>query len=341
MSNYEFTYDGPFGFWKKMVGNSKFMEWIDASLRGSGQVVYMDNPLTGLLNFVAFAWACLGAGGGTPEVLIGTIIGTFVSTAAAYWLQGDPAKIRAGLYGFNGCLVGAALPTFLGSTPLMWIMLVFASGVSTILFMTIANMFSAWKVPAFTFPFNLTAWIFVLAAYRFTSINIGGLPHAALTEWGGHSMNVIANSGFGVVDFITATLNGVGQIFFIDNPISGAIFLIALLFESAWCAGLCLAGAAVGVAIALLMGADHTAILNGMYGYSPALVAPAIGCIFMKTNAKTLVYALIATITCTFVQSACYSLFTTIGVPTFTFPFVITGWFFLIAWRNFESDAKS
>ena len=39
--------------WTRLANSNPIMEFIDVTLRGSGQVIFMDNPLTGLLNFVA------------------------------------------------------------------------------------------------------------------------------------------------------------------------------------------------------------------------------------------------------------------------------------------------
>lgn len=39
--------------WTRAANSNPILEFIDVVLRGSGQVIFMDNPLTGLLNFVA------------------------------------------------------------------------------------------------------------------------------------------------------------------------------------------------------------------------------------------------------------------------------------------------
>ena len=82
------------------------MDFVDYCLRGVGQVVFMNNPIAGLLIliglFVASAWL------GTAAV-----ISWSSSTLVAILLGMDRGLIRAGLFGFNGILVGAGLSLFL------------------------------------------------------------------------------------------------------------------------------------------------------------------------------------------------------------------------------------
>lgn len=317
--------------WAGLARSNQFLEYIDNTLRGSGQVIYMDNPLTGLLNFIAMFWGAHTAG--TPEVAIGSVVGTFVATAIAYPLRVDRGALRMGLYGFNGMLVGAAIPTFLGNTPLMWAVLVFASAVCTVVMLAVGNVFSTWKAPAFTFPFVLTTWLVMLAAYKFANLPITGLSHAALAT------QVGATSGaYGLFDFVHASLVSISQVYFIDDPISGLIFLVALVVESRWCAFLAVFGAIVGVACALLMGGDRGMITHGLWGYSAVLTAPAIGCVFMKTNPRTLIYCAAATVFTVLVQAAVFTATGTLGIPAFTFPFILTSWLFVLAQRNFETS---
>jgi urea transporter len=68
----------------------------------------------------------------------GCVLGTAVATLAGLSLK-DRASWKAGLYGYNGCLVGAALPTFLEVTPVLWLCIILASVVSVIVMLCIAD----------------------------------------------------------------------------------------------------------------------------------------------------------------------------------------------------------
>ena len=72
--------------------------FIAAALRGSGQVVFMPNVWTGLLNFVALGWAA--AVGALGWVVVGAAgLGLLVATAFAGCLAADRAALQQGVYG--------------------------------------------------------------------------------------------------------------------------------------------------------------------------------------------------------------------------------------------------
>ena len=92
--------------WSQRAERMPALEFVDSCLRGVGQVCFMNNPITGLAILVAMfvgeAW--LGFAGA---------LGLVVSTLAAIVIGMDRGAIRAGLFGFNGVLVGAGLSLFL------------------------------------------------------------------------------------------------------------------------------------------------------------------------------------------------------------------------------------
>ena len=304
--------------WTRLANSNPIMEFIDVTLRGSGQVIFMDNPLTGLLNFVAM-FVGAARGGTSFEVAIGSVIGTMVSTAMAYLLKANRGNLKAGIYGFNGMLVGACLPTFLAANPLMWLFLVVGSAVSTIVIMAVANFLAPYKMPAFTFPLVLTCWLIVLYAKKIT-----GLPPSA----GGP----LPEGGF---NFITAGLNSVSQVWFVADWVAGIIFLVALAVESIWCFGLTALGAFLGAWFAYAFGADVAAVNFGLCGFTAALTAPAVGCVFMKAGPKTFIYAVLSIFVTVVVHGAMQSVCGIFAIPTFTFPFNLTGWLFLFPLLKF------
>ena len=103
---------------------------VDTILRGAGQVMFQDNPVTGLLFIVGIAWGAIAAD--MPAVAIGAVVGLIVSTATAMLLRVDETSLETGLYGYNGILVGAAVPTFLQNEPLLWVYIVVGAAVSTV-----------------------------------------------------------------------------------------------------------------------------------------------------------------------------------------------------------------
>lgn len=91
-------------------------------LRGAGQVMFMDNVNTGTLflaGIIIGSWMY-----GTVIVAVGAMVGLIASTIPAYLLRKGEEDADQGLCGYNGVLIGCALPTFFGSTPFMWASLI-------------------------------------------------------------------------------------------------------------------------------------------------------------------------------------------------------------------------
>ena len=167
---------GLLAWWERCCVSSKFLRFVDYNLRGIGQVMFQDNPLSGLLFFIGIGWGSYAAG--MPQVAIGGLVAVVAATLTAQWLRVDAAGLGAGLYGFNAYLVGLALPTFLAPSPLLWSYIVLGGAVSVPATLGMANVLKTWGVAALTAPFVLTAWLFLLATYAFTTIGGGGLPMA-------------------------------------------------------------------------------------------------------------------------------------------------------------------
>ena len=319
--------------WTRAANSNPVLEFIDNVLRGSGQVIFMNNPLTGLLNFIAMFVGAFN-GGTSYAVAVGSVIGTVASTAMAYIMNSNRGNLKAGIYGFNGMLVGACLPTFLEHTAMMWVFVVVGSMFSTIVIMAVANFLTPYKMPAFTFPFVLTCWIIVAFSYKIGGMNTTGLAPAMLTDFTAQT----GAESFGIMEFLKAGLVSVSQVWFVADWVAGIIFLVALAVESWWCAGLSAAGAFIAVAMAYICGADMGAINFGLWGFTGALTAPAVGCVFMKVTGKTLIYAFFSIIATVVIHGAIAALTTPFGIPTFTFPFNLAGWIFLFPLLKFWPD---
>ncbi|GAA1763325.1 urea transporter [Luedemannella helvata] len=308
-------------------GSNPIWAFIDANLRGAGQVMFMNNPITGALIIVAIIWGAVAAK--TPEVAIGAVVGVVVGTATAMALRVDTASLRQGLYGFSPLLTGAAVPTFLGNSVVMWVYLIIGAATTTVVTLAISNVFNTWGVPALTFPFVLTSWFLMLAAYQFHQIKISSLTAPMLARpVAGTSLDLSA------ADLVTSMLKGVAQVFLIGNWVSGLIILIGLAVNSRWAAALAAAGTIVATLLAVGLKGDETSITAGLYGFSAVLTAIALGCVFYHPSWPVLVYALLGTVFTLFVQAALNTALAPVGIPSFTGPFVFATWLFLLPKRD-------
>lgn len=222
------TKNGNLSGWAQLSNSNVFIEFIDTTLRGCAQVMFQNNPLTGLFFFIAILVGAYGEG--NPAVAFGCVLGTAVATLTGLTMS-DRASWRSGLYGYNGCLVGAALPTFLVATPVVWACIILGSIVSVIVMACIANILKTWKVAALTAPFVLTTWMILLASYAFAGLHSSGLPTPALP----HPFVLAAGTATGANIFVTL-FNGISEVFLFSSLVGGILFVIGLAVESLWAA---------------------------------------------------------------------------------------------------------
>ena len=309
---------------------------ILGTLRGPAQVMFQPNATTGVLFIVGIFWGAIASG--HIEVAIGALVGLIVSTITGYILRLPHEDGEIGLWGFNGILVGCAMMTFLGSSVLSWIALIICAAMTTWVRTALNNIGAAHKVNSFTFPFVLCTWIFLAASRLFAGLDEVALSHPMLPY--AHFHGFVAMPPSSVWEGCEWVLRGVGQIMLIDSWVTGLFFVVGLLISSPWAALWALIGSAVGTYGALLYGASEMAVSSGLYGFSPALTAIALGCTFYTPSWRSALWAFIGAIGTFFVQAAINLFLEPLGLPALTAPFCLTTWLFLLPLFKFDKEKK-
>ena len=123
--------------------------------RGIGQVMFQNNALSGiimLIGIICNSW----------QLAILAVAGTVVGTIAASLLNYDKEDIRAGLYGFNGTLVGIAIGVFMEINIVSIALLVIGAAISS----WVAHCFRRQSLlPGFTAPFILVVWLLLITCH--------------------------------------------------------------------------------------------------------------------------------------------------------------------------------
>ncbi|EEZ33255.1 urea transporter [Brucella sp. NF 2653] len=316
--------------WSEIVEGNSLIRFIDINLRGAGQVIFQNNPLTGLFFLAAIVWGAITVG--QIAIAIGSVIALFVATSIAMLLGGDRLSLRQGMFGFNGLLVGAAVPALLAPRPAMWFILVIGAAVSTVVMLAVSKIMKTWDAPALTFPFVLTTWFLVLAAYAFGHLPIGSMGPPALPH-GASASAQISPSWF---ELLEAWLKGPAQVFLLNNAVSGVLVVIGLLINSVWAGVFALFGSAIALSLSLALGASLADIEAGLFGFSPVLTAVGLSCVFFRPSLRVTLFAVLGTVFTVIVQGAMDVALTPLGIPTFTAPFVFVTWLFLLPKTNLE-----
>jgi urea transporter len=309
--------------WSKRAERTPALDFVDYCLRGIGQVCFMNNPVTGLAILVAMfvgeAW--LGFAGA---------LGVVVSTLTAIVIGMDRGAIRAGLYGFNGVLVGAGLSLFLQPDwdVLVIVWIVVGAFFSTILHAALANVFlGAWAVPPFTLAFNFITLIFLIGALNFANGRVGDLIAPADPQvTAGEGSNALRSAADAVTSnnvegVLNAIFRGISQLFFANSVVAGIIIIVGIAVCSRIAAIFALVGSTVGMLTGLALGANGVAIYNGLWGFNSFDAALAVGGVFFVLTWRSGVLAVACGVLAALLFGAIASLFTPWGLPALTLPF--------------------
>lgn len=135
-----------------------------------------------------------------------------------------------------------------------------------------------------------------------------------------------------VVAFADSCLRGMGQICFMNNPVSGGLILLALTIWSPWLGLSAAVGLAVATAAASAFGVDRTLVRGGLLGFNGALVGAAFATFLVPAwHIGVLGYLVGAAVCSTVVMVAVARMLAGWGVPALTIPFnlVALTWFAL------------
>ena len=291
--------------------------------KGAGQVMFQGSAWCGVLFLVAIFWGSWLSG--RLLVGVGAVVGLAVSTLTGYLLSLRDDDGRAGLWGFNGVLVGCAMMTFLKSTLLTWLLLIFGSAMTVWVREGLNRIMAHWKVNSFTMPFVLTVWLLLSAARAFGGLPLDGLSTPALPT--------VVHSTLLHTDFLSLLLywlRGVSQVFLVDSAVAGLLMLIGLMLSNGWAAFWAAVGSALSLAIAIIFGGSGHLISSGLYGFSAVLTAIALGSVFYRPTLRSALWTILGIVATLFVQAAIDQFLRPVGIPALTFPFCLTTWLFLL-----------
>ncbi|MBO1416678.1 urea transporter [Streptomyces sp. FH025] len=288
-------------------------------LRGVAQVDFMPSAVCGLF-FVTALFAA-----GWQYGLYG-LLGSAVSTAVAYGLGLGRDTVRAGLTGYNGCLVALGCAVFLGpGHPATVVVAVLGAAVAVVVTAGLGALLEGRGIPALTAPFCLVATAVTAAA--------PGLRNLWHQDAGPAALPVPATGATGLSweQLWHGFLANIGQVFFMPQWYVGLLFLAGLFVASRLAGLMACVGSATALLTAWAFGAPAEAVGQGLLGYSGVLVALALCGVFVAPGGWSAAYAVLGAAAATVLTPALGALSAPFGGHAFTWPFVLTTMLFLAA----------
>ncbi|HET6547170.1 MAG TPA: urea transporter, partial [Solirubrobacter sp.] len=137
--------------------------------------------------------------------------------------------------------------------------------------------------------------------------------------------------------FVDSCLRGVGQVCFMNNPLTGLAILVAMTVAEPWLGFAGALGLVVSTGAAILIGMDRGATRAGLYGFTGVLVGAGMS-LFLQPDwdALVMVWIVVGAFFSTVLHAALANVF--LGawkVPPFTLAFNFMTLMFLIGALNF------
>ena len=222
-------------------------DWAEALLNGFSQIFLQRHPLCGLLCLVAILI-------GAPALLGGALLGGVAGLLTAQRRCYPKAERQAGLYSYNGVLLGLLISQHFAWSALLPPLILAGGGLSAILTRQwLKHASQPDDLPAYTAPFVLLGWLL-----------IGTVPDSTFSL-----------SEPDTLAALTAPFTGLAQIMLLNQPVAGALIALGLWLANRRAAVWALVGSTAGVLIALWLQEPASALL-GLHSYNPALAALAL-----------------------------------------------------------------
>ncbi|XP_008589016.1 PREDICTED: urea transporter 1 [Galeopterus variegatus] len=295
----------------------QFVDWV---LRGISQVVFVSNPISGILILMGLLvqnpwWALNGC------------LGTLVSTLTALLLSQNRSTIAAGLQGYNGTLVGILMAVFSDKGNYFWWLLFPVSAVSMtcpVFLSALNSVFCKWDLPVFTLPFNMALSMYLSATGHYNLF----FPSKLFTPV--TSVPNVSWSDLSALELLKSVPVGVGQIYGCDNPWTGGILLCAILLSSPLMCLHAAIGSLLGIAAGLSLAAPFEDIYFGLWGFNSSLACIAMGGMFVALTWQAHLLALACALFTAYLGASMTHLMAGVRLPPCTWSFCLATLLFLL-----------
>src|SRR5471032_2362772 len=180
--------------------NQSCPDWAEALLNGFSQIFLQRHPLCGLLCLLA---TLIGA----PALLGGALLGGVAGLLTAQRRGYPKAERQAGLYSYNGVLLGLLISQHFAWSALLPPLILACGGLSAMLTRQwLKHAAQPDDLPAYTAPFVGLGWLL-----------LGKVPASTFSLTEPETLGVL-----------TAPFTGLAQIMLLDRPMAGALIALGL-----------------------------------------------------------------------------------------------------------------
>ena len=270
-------------------------------LKAYAWILFLNNPIIGGIFLCLSFWQPnIGAAG-----LLAAITASFVVNYFKFSYR------ESGIHLFNAILVGLSIGAFYVLDGSLILLIIISATLTVFLTVMLMNIFTKFgALPVLTTPFVIVAITTAFAAKSFGNLS-NNIPEALVhISWLPNTLD----------NFFTA----LGSIFFLPNPIIGAILFLGILWQSRYLAFLCICGFASGFTLYEHFSAAEHLSLAIYNGFNFSLTAMALGAIYAVPSLVSFSIAILGATIAALVATAAQSFMSLYNLSVMATPFILT-----------------
>ncbi len=266
------------------------------------------------------------------------LLGTMISTLTAHLIGFDYGSIRAGLFGYNGCLTAMAITHFSYGLNFLQMIgpVILMSACSTIFFVPISKILVIrLGLSPFTFSFQICSFLWLLSTskFRYFFVNETLLTPVLLTTVVGRSnLSNVTIVQYPIIDVFAGFYASVSEVYFLDSILAGIIIFVGVFICSPILSILTVFGVVTGqLSAAYLFGLPAEDIRKGLWGYNSMLTCQALGGMFFVLHGFHIwFFILFGSVMTVVAQAGISTFFCPIGMPPLMLPSTLICWLFCL-----------
>lgn len=297
---------------------------------GISQIFLQNNILSGIIIALGMFFSHWSLG-------ISCILGSALGSLMAIILKYKRENIDLGLYGFNSSLAYMCVIFTFGLedniyTNSYYLQIWLLGAISSLMATYIMHLFVENNKTAYTFPFVLTCWI---TCYLFSEFHTLGLIQTTpeLYDFMQEPLNKES------IAAIESPFFGWAEVDFGASIITGFLVFLGIAIANPNVAMWATTMASIGELFAYyIFHEDPNLLINGIYGFSPILVA----CAFAGNQFKDFIYVILGTLLAVTIQYSIHhiTLISDRGWATYTIGFILASWI-IIAIKKYMNKASA
>jgi urea transporter/murein DD-endopeptidase MepM/ murein hydrolase activator NlpD len=247
------------------------------------------------------------------------LIGIVLTNLISYYLGVIPEKIKKGLYGFNGLLVGLAFPLYHAPSLNLFLLLFVACLLLVIVTIWLEGSLGYFfGLPALSFPFVIVTFLVYLSFFYYNGLVL----KTPSTSWFPLAFPEMPKP----IEYFFKSL---GYIYFQSNLWASLGIGIVIFSVSRVSMLLAVFGFACGSLFQVALGGNIEELATGVVGFNYILTSIALGGIFLVPSIHSFLLAGVASMAVALVSTFIKVFFYFFNLPVLSFPFVIVTLLFL------------